>query len=218
MATEDVSDSTAPFPTHSTDTRVEGRRLPLDETDAWVDGSIAGITGAAVVALFFLAVDLAQGAPLRTPGLLGTALFLGRSLPPDTAPSMAIALGYTVVHGVLFVAAGVCAGFALIRGSEPLGPLSGLGLAAALFAGMEIFFVATLLLAAPQLIAEFGIGRIATANALAAGAMAAALLRRHYPVGPKFGKRVAVGVVAAFIFATAFLVHFCASGYIALEQ
>ena len=74
----------------ATHSPVEGRRLPLDETDAWVDGSIAGIFGAAVVALFFLAVDLAEGVPLRTPGLLGTALFLGRSLPPDAAPSMAV--------------------------------------------------------------------------------------------------------------------------------
>lgn len=217
MATEDVSDATASFPTHSKVTP-EKRRLPRDETDAWIDGSIAGITGAAIVALFFLAVDLAQGVPLRTPGLLGTALFLGRSLARDATPSMAVVVGYTVVHGVLFVAAGVCAGFALIRWSRPLGPLSGLGLAAVLFAGMEILFLATLLLAAPQLIGEFGLGRIATANALAGGVMAAALLRRHYPVGPKFGERVTVGVVAAFIFSVAFLVHYCASAYVAIKQ
>jgi hypothetical protein len=215
MASEDASHATAPIPTHGA---LEERRLPRDETDAWIDGSIAGITGAAVVALYFLALDLAQGVPLRTPGLLGTALFLGRSLPPDSAASIAVVAGYTVVHGVLFVAAGVCAGFALIRRSRPLGPLSGLGLAAALFAGMEILFLATLLLAAPQLIGQFGIGKIATANALAAGAMAAALLRRHYPVGPKFGARVTVGVLAVFVLSVAFLVHYCASAYVAIEQ
>ena len=218
MATEDVSDTTAPLTTSSTDTPVEKRRLPRDETDAWADGSIAGITGAVVVALFFLVVDLAQGVPFRTPGLLGTALFLGRSLPPDTAPAMAVVFGYTVMHGVMFVTAGICAGFALIGWSRPLGPLSGLGLAAALFAGMEILLLATLLLASPLLIGEFGIGGIAAANALAAGAMAAALLRRHHPVGPKFGERVAVGVVATFVLSAAFLVNWCASAYVAIEK
>ena len=87
MAVENV---TAPLPTHMAGT-VDGRRLPRDEADAWVDGSVAGVTGAAVVALFFLAVDLAQGVPFRPPGLLGTELFLGRPLPPDSAPLMAVA-------------------------------------------------------------------------------------------------------------------------------
>ena len=218
MATEDVSHATAPLTTNSTDAPAEERRLPRDETDAWTDGSIAGITGAVVVAFFFLVVDLAEGVPLRTPGLLGTALFLGRSLPADASPAMAVVVGYTVMHGVLFVTAGICAGFALIGWSRPLGPLSGLGLATALFAGMEILFVTMLLLAAPLMIAEFGIARIAAANALAAGAMAAALLRRHHPVGPKFRERVLVGVAAAFVLSTAFLVNWCASAYVAMEQ
>ncbi len=201
------------------DGRTQGvRRLPLTETDAWIDGSIAGVSGAAAVALFFLIIDIAQGVPMRTPGLLGTAVFLGQTLPAGTAPSLAPALGYTVVHGVLFAALGIGAAFALMFYRRPLGPLSGLGLAVALFAGMEVLFVATLALAAPQLIATFGAGRIATANLLAAGVMAAALLRGHHPVGPRFSKRVAAGVVTLFVCGVAFLVVYCSSAYVALEQ
>jgi hypothetical protein len=217
MAPDDVADFTA-SPQTADDRTQQAHRLPVDETEAWVDGGIAGLTGAAVVALFFLIIDLAQGVPLRTPGMLGTALFLGQSLAPGTAPSLAPALGYTVVHAVIFAALGVGTAFALIGYRRPLGPLSGLGLAVGLFAAMEALFAAGLALAAPQLIAAFGAGMIATANLLAAAAMSAMLLRRHHPAGPVFRKRVVAGVATVFVLVVAFLVVYCSSAYVALEQ
>ena len=42
----------------------------------YLDGIVAGIVGAATIALWFLVLDTIGGQPLRTPSLLGTALFL----------------------------------------------------------------------------------------------------------------------------------------------
>ena len=41
------------------------------------EGIIAGLIGAAVVAVWFLIYDAARGRPLRTPALLGAATFQG---------------------------------------------------------------------------------------------------------------------------------------------
>ena len=57
------------------------------------EGVVAGLIGAAVVAVWFLAFDIARGRPFLTPGLLGAAVFLG----------------YTIIHGLAFIAFGVMA-------------------------------------------------------------------------------------------------------------
>ena len=44
-----------------------------------VDGVIAGVIGATVIAVWFFIVDLVQGRPLYTPTVLGTALFGGEN-------------------------------------------------------------------------------------------------------------------------------------------
>ena len=41
------------------------------------EGIIAGLIGAALVAVWFLIYDAARGRPLRTPALLGAAAFQG---------------------------------------------------------------------------------------------------------------------------------------------
>ena len=48
----------------------------------YFDGFIAGIIGAAVVAIWFLFLDTVSGLPFYAPTVLGTALFLG---PEDLA-------------------------------------------------------------------------------------------------------------------------------------
>ena len=43
------------------------------------EGIVAGLIGAAVVALWFFVFDILRGRPFFTPGALGSALFLGSS-------------------------------------------------------------------------------------------------------------------------------------------
>ncbi len=71
------------------------------------EGVIVGLIGAAIAMVWFLVVDVAAGVPLRTPAMLGAALFHGVRNPgvvPVTAP---LVLGYTLVHLVGFVALGL---------------------------------------------------------------------------------------------------------------
>ena len=68
-------------------------------------GVVVGLIGAAVAMLLFLLVDLAAGVPLRTPALLGNALFYGLSGGASDAHEAAITttvvLGYRGARGRL---------------------------------------------------------------------------------------------------------------------
>jgi hypothetical protein len=71
------------------------------------EGILVGLIGAGIVMLWFLAVDLAAGIPLRTPALLGAALFHGARSVGAVPATLPLVLGYTAVHLVGFVALGV---------------------------------------------------------------------------------------------------------------
>src|ERR687892_97720 len=73
------------------------------------EGAVAGVIGAAVVALWFLVFDIARGRPLLTPALLGAAFFLGADAPADLEVRLGPVLGYTLLHGLAFVAFGIIA-------------------------------------------------------------------------------------------------------------
>src|SRR5437870_722964 len=73
------------------------------------EGICAGLIGAAVVAVWFLLLDLWRGQPFLTPGLLGAAVFQGVNDPLGVQPTVGNVLGYTIVHGLAFIAFGVVA-------------------------------------------------------------------------------------------------------------
>ena len=73
------------------------------------EGVIAGLIGAAVVAVWFLIFDIARGRPFLTPGLLGGAVFYGVDSPQALTPSVGPIIGYTILHGLAFIAFGVVA-------------------------------------------------------------------------------------------------------------
>ena len=66
-----------------------------------------GLIGAAVAMVLFLLVDLAAGVPLRTPAMLGNALFHGASGAREAAITTKVVLGYTAVHVAGFVLFGL---------------------------------------------------------------------------------------------------------------
>jgi len=86
---------------YQTSPRVARRR-----THALREGVVVGLSGAAIVMLWFFIVDLAVGAPLRTPALLGAALFDGVRAEAVT-PTARLVVGYTAVHVAGFVALGL---------------------------------------------------------------------------------------------------------------
>src|SRR5437867_3059955 len=73
------------------------------------EGIVAGLIGAAVVAVWFLFFDIARGRPFLTPGLLGAAVFQGVTNPTGLEITVANVVGYTLIHGLAFIAFGVVA-------------------------------------------------------------------------------------------------------------
>jgi hypothetical protein len=71
------------------------------------EGVIVGLIGAAIAMVWFLVVDVAAGAPLRTPAMLGAALFHAVRNPGVVAVTAPLVLGYTGVHLAGFVLFGL---------------------------------------------------------------------------------------------------------------
>ena len=82
-------------------------RVARRSTHALREGVTVGLIGAAIVMLWFFIVDLAAGAPLRTPALLGAALFDGARHADAVTPPARLVVGYTAVHLAGFVALGL---------------------------------------------------------------------------------------------------------------
>ena len=73
------------------------------------EGIVAGIIGAATIAIWFLILDAINGRPLYTPTILGTALFKGGeglASPEGLAVNLDVVLMFTWVHGLVFIIIG----------------------------------------------------------------------------------------------------------------
>ncbi len=155
---------------------------PNVQNAPWVlEGILAGVIGAAIVAILFLAFDALEGRALWTPYALGAGLFRGEIPPPGTPIEPVFALAYTVLHGSVFAAVGLLAASELMTGSRL--PAAGsatraLALAGLLFVAFGAIFAGFAALGVPGVAQLFGIGRIALANLVASAAMAIALTYR----------------------------------------
>jgi hypothetical protein len=149
------------------------RALPKSLVGSWGEvlgeGVLAGLIGAAVVALWFFAIDAIHGEMLRTPKLLGSALLRQQT------PTAAV-LSYTVVHGIAFVLFGIIGAF-LIAGAERQ-PMLIFALVI-LFTSFEIFFFGLIVIAASWIMDELAGWTVFVGNLLAAVAMLAFYFRRH---------------------------------------
>jgi len=141
------------------------RALPRTLIGSWGgvlrEGVVAGVIGAAVVALWFFAIDAIHGEPLRTPRLLGTALLRASD------PTVGL-IAYTALHGLAFVAFGIV-GALLIAGAERQ-PLLVFALVI-VFTAFEIFFFGAVVIVASWVLDELAGWTIFVGNILAAGAM-----------------------------------------------
>jgi len=133
------------------------------------EGVVAGLLGAAAVALWFLAIDWIQGEPLRTPRLLGTGIL-------RQTDSLAAIASYTVVHGIAFALFGIV-GAALIAGAERQ-PLFVFALVI-FFTAFEVLFIGGVLIAAKWVLDELAGWTVLLGNLLATGAMLAYFIRGH---------------------------------------
>jgi len=140
------------------------------------EGIVTGLIGAGIVATWFLAVDAARGTLLFTPGALGSAIFLGASQVAGIEINFWTVAGYTVIHVMAFLVAGLLAS-AIVWESEKTPPLL-LG-AVLLFVTFVALFLGLLAVVAEFLLGPLAWWSIAVGNLLAVLAMGYYLWTRH---------------------------------------
>jgi hypothetical protein len=140
------------------------------------EGIVAGIIGAAVVALWFLAFDIARGRPLLTPSLLGAAVFYGVNNPIGLQISLGPILGYTILHGIAFIAFGLVAATVISFAEREPSLIIAVFI---LFAAFEMFFLGVVGALGRSVFGTLVWWSILVGNLLAAGAMLAYFLKQH---------------------------------------
>lgn len=123
-------------------------------------GLTAGLAAAIAVAIWFLLIDASQGVPFRTPALLSGGL-----LGVDPAEVGAgLIFGYTVVHFLAFVAAGV--GTAWLVSKMPVSPGAVLGLVLG-FLLFDLMFYGSVLVTGVDVVNELGWPEVLAGNLIA---------------------------------------------------
>ena len=150
-----------------------------DKAMVCLDGVIAGLIGATIVAIWFLFMDAVTRLPLYTPTVLGEGLLLreqGLASNVGEQASLKLTLMYSGVHGLVFMVLGVIAAYLLLLSKKKLH----LGIVLiALFAVLELGFVGTAFIVAKPVLNELAWPIILTGNFLAAAGMASYLSLRR---------------------------------------
>jgi hypothetical protein len=151
-----------------------------DQTSAtYSEGIVAGLLGAATIAVWFLIVDTVNGRPLYTPTVLGTAIFrqgVGLESPETLPISFEMVFLFTWVHALVFAAIGGVAAHLLAYAEHTANVGFGIVL---LFVIFEFGFVAVTTVFAGDVLASLAWPAVLAGNLLAAGAMGAYFWRRH---------------------------------------
>jgi hypothetical protein len=151
----------------------------VDTSKIYEEGIVAGLIGAATIAIWFLILDTVAGRPLYTPTVLGTALFRGGSgltAPESLRPSFELVLWFSWVHVLVFVViGGAAAGLLRLAERDP-----NFGFGILFFLVVFMFgFIGGSLVFAEEVFHALAWPTILIGNLLAAGAMAWYFWRRH---------------------------------------
>jgi hypothetical protein len=148
-------------------------------SNIYVEGIVAGIIGAATIAVWFFVLDIFSGRPFYTPTVLGTALFrhgVGLDEPQALPISLEMVLLYTWVHGLAFCVIGGLAAKLLALAEGNLNVGFGILLFFVIF---EFGFVAIAFIFAEPILQLLAWPTVLVGNLLAAVAMATYFWRRH---------------------------------------
>lgn len=136
-------------------------------------GAVAGLLGAAAVAMWFFVLDVVAGRPFQTPAALGSSLLFGISAIEISAR---VIIAYTVFHFVSFVLAGIL--FVWI--TERIERRPSFMLLALLFLILgEALALANLATYAQWGLGTLGVWSVTLANALAIGVMGWYIWKTH---------------------------------------
>ncbi len=140
------------------------------------EGFIAGLIGAAAVALWFLVVDVIAGRPFFTPAMLGSAVFWGVHDPAQVVIEYSRIIGYTMIHVSAFIIVGTIS--AVLAAEVEVAPHT-LYLVVVFFAIFEFGFYVTVAIIAQPLLGSLAWWNVAIGNAIAAFGMGYYLWRVH---------------------------------------
>jgi len=180
--------------------------MNLGERSVVREGIVAGLIGAAVVAIWFFVFDLARGKPFITPTLLGSMVFFGVKTPIGLDPAIGPILGYTVLHGLAFIAFGIVA--ATMMAMSEREPALFIGFVI-LFACFEVFFFGLLSVLGRAAQAALVWWSVLIGNLLASVAMLWYFFRAHRALprslvgswGGVFREGVVAGIIGAAVVA-----------------
>jgi hypothetical protein len=161
------------------------QHLHTPSTPSTREGLIAGVLGAAVVALYYLGVDLTRGLALQTPSVLGEVLVMRRPDPTMDAVNTSAVMVYSGVHLLAFVAFGLLL-TALVTRAETSSVARYAVLQ--LFIVFELFFFGLLAIVSETTRGLFPLGSVLAANTLAALVMGAWIWRNHPRLQRAFGR------------------------------
>jgi putative oxidoreductase len=149
------------------------------------DGIIAGLIGAAVIAVWFFIVDALSGRPFFTPATLGHGLLDVLGKQPAQDDSMVIhVLAYTVFHFAAFMLVGLVTSLIVFLAQHEPSILFGF---LVLFVAFEVGFYGLVgLLHQATALREFAWYQVLMGNLLAAGAMGFYFWRTHKELAEEF--------------------------------
>jgi len=152
------------------------------------EGIVVGIIGAVIVAVWYFVVDLAAGAPLRTPEMIGQLLLHGTA-GFDRSISPAAVLVATLFHGVAFILLGIALTALVHLASREIAWRMGvlIGLVIAIGFASGLIFAVT-----PATAERFSSGVVIGGSLLAVAGMAGYLWRQHPLLAASF-REVALG-------------------------
>src|ERR1700730_4468420 len=182
-----------------------------------IDGAVAGIIGAVVVALWFLIFDTIRGHPFETPALLAATILHGTHTAQVHRAIGLLTLESSLIHFAAFIAFGIAGGLLLETCETESSLLFSLAI---FFAAFEVFFIAVVLFLGPNVMAELTWWGIIVGNLLATAAMLSYFFWRHPALAWNLLGRwmgvaregVTAGLVGAIVVALWFMGYDLASG------
>lgn len=140
------------------------------------EGVLAGLSGAAAIAIWFLLLDTMRGAPLATPALLGSHLLQAVGVGSTSVSTATQVLSYTIVHFGLFILVGIIAATIVRSAERTPAILIGVGL---LFVTFEVLVIGVSQIVGSGTAVALPRLHVIGSNLVAAVVMAAALWRTH---------------------------------------
>lgn len=190
-------------------------KRPEDIDDLVVAGAVGGFVAGAVVAIWFLGVDLLAGQPFRTPAVLGYILM---RLPEPNA-SVPLVGAYTILHFGMFMFLGVATAWFLTRFDVTPGLL--VGLLFGLFV-LHLVYYGALLVTGANLLGVLPWYHVLPANLLAGMGLMTYLhhaTREERPLGlgvlrghPLLTQGIVTGLIGAAVVAAWFFILDVAAG------